>query len=75
MCIRDRYGAGTNRFGGPAGGYNGGGDGGVADSGSGGGDVYKRQIQQQPALAAIPTAPACSQRTVSKRDCTENRKG
>lgn len=32
-------------------------------------------IQQQPALAAIPTAPACSQRTVSKRDCTENRKG
>ena len=32
-----KYGAGTNRFGGPAGGYNGGGDGGVADSGSGGG--------------------------------------
>lgn len=32
-----KYGAGTNRFGGPAGGYNGGGDGGDADSGSGGG--------------------------------------
>lgn len=32
-----KYGAGTNRFGGPTGGYNGGGDGGVSDSGSGGG--------------------------------------